>query len=106
MSNTHIKIAHPDWLKEDLLVSSSIENTLKMYRQGVLPESIAGFGIVLASKRPLRAVYGSDLRAAWKLLLMALAAKIEATVWPLRLRLSKYRRLEKEADEIEIGEKE
>jgi hypothetical protein len=67
MSMKGQKIARPEWMP---FITS--DRTLKMAREDRLPKSIAGWMIVLACKHPLRCVYGSDLRAAWALLLSAL----------------------------------
>ena len=69
MSKYSLPIKHPEWLRY-----CSIERTFALQRKGKLPESIAGWVLVVALKHPLRAVYGSDLRAAWALLLSALWA--------------------------------
>lgn len=64
------EIKHPDWLK----VSDPC-TSLRLYLTGRMPESIAGWMIVTSLKHPLRAVYGSDLRAALALLWQAIGRK-------------------------------
>ena len=60
------KIKHPEWLGR-----CDPSKLLDMHQRGLLPNSIAGPMIVIALKHPLRAVYGSDLRAALALLWQA-----------------------------------
>jgi hypothetical protein len=66
---TGVKIKHPDWL-----AYSTPQKSIDLFNRGVLPPSIAGWMIVTGCKHPLRAVYGSDLRAALALLWQALTA--------------------------------
>jgi len=72
MSKYHIEIAHPEWLEH-----SHPQKTIHLILAGKMPNVIAGWCLVVALKHPLRAVYGSDLRAAWKLLLWALHNRFE-----------------------------
>ena len=65
--NIKLKIKHPEWLKH-----STCDRTLNLVRNGKCPESIAGWMLVVSLKHPLRAVYGSDLKAAWALLKTAI----------------------------------
>lgn len=65
----NIKIKHPEWLKV-----STPGKTIALFNSGTLPKNIAGWMIVTSLKHPLRAVYGSDLRAAWALLWAAIFA--------------------------------
>ena len=58
-----IKIKHPEWLEY-----SKPQSSIDLFRKGFLPGNIAGWMIVVGLKHPLRAVYGSDLRAALALL--------------------------------------
>ena len=67
----HITIKRPKWLHR-----SSPGKTLDLYRQGKLPECIAGWMILVSLKQPLRAVYGSDLRAALALLWQATGERV------------------------------
>jgi len=92
------KIQHPDWIKEDFLPGSNIENTLRLYRQGKLPESIAGQMIAVAAKRPLRAVYGSNLRAGWALICDSLEEKFHAFRYRFGLLTRQERKEEKLLD--------
>lgn len=62
-----LDIKHPEWLKH-----SNPQKCITMHIKGQLPESIAGWMIVVGLKHPLRAIYGSDLAAAWDLLLDAI----------------------------------
>lgn len=70
MRNRIINIKHPEHLRY-----STPGKTLSLYNAGILPESIAGWMIVTSLKHPLRAIYGSDLKAAWHLLLMSIKDK-------------------------------
>lgn len=76
MGRYGIDIRHPEWLEH-----SDPGRKIKLFNQGKLPKGIAGWMIVVACKYPLRAVYGSDLRAAWQLLLWALANKLDDNLW-------------------------
>lgn len=76
-----VQIKHPEWLKY-----SSPGKTLQMFHEGKLPKSIAGWMIVVSLKQPLRAVYGSDLRAASCLFLDALREKICGTWMDFRFK--------------------
>ena len=62
-----VKIQHPEWLSV-----SKPESSITLFKRGLLPSNIAGWMIVVGLKHPLRAVYGSDLRAALALLWQAL----------------------------------
>ena len=68
---TKLRIAHPDWLR-----ISDPGKTLLLYQKGILPDAIAAWMIVVSLKHPLRAVYGSDLRAALALLWQATWCKV------------------------------
>jgi hypothetical protein len=83
------KIQHPDWLR-----FSGPEKALELYLTGKLPKSIAGWMIVVGLKHHLRAVYGSDLRAALALLWDALYGPLEQRWYTLthRKRLDELRR--------------
>lgn len=72
MSFHRTRIKYPDRLLDPWLQTSDPSYTLKLYRQKKLPPAIAGFMIVTSIKYALRAVYGSDLKAAFILLLEAL----------------------------------
>jgi hypothetical protein len=99
---TPVEIRHPDWLQSDHpMEASAITNTLRMYRKGQLPRQIAGLMIVNAAKRPLRAVYGSNLRAGLAIVWDALVDKI--TNWRYRVRLltPQERCWEREFDEMD-----
>jgi hypothetical protein len=62
-----ISIKYPEWLKH-----SDPGTTISLFNAGRLPSSIAGWMLVVSLKHPLRAIYGSDVKAAWHLLLLAL----------------------------------
>lgn len=64
--NHRIRIKRPDWFSH-----WHPESTFRLYKEGKLPEAIAGQMLVIALKHGLRCVYGSDLKAAWSLLFMA-----------------------------------
>jgi len=64
---TRIKIKHPDWLKV-----STPGKAIECFNKGLYPDSIAGWMLVVSLKHPLRAIYGSDLRAALALLWLSL----------------------------------
>ena len=74
-----MKIQHPE-----ALACSNPGKAIEMYRKGMLPDSIAGWMIVVGCQHPLRAIFGSDLKAALGLLSLAIRAKI----WWTWLRLS------------------
>lgn len=71
MSEFDVQIKHRDWLK-----FSNVEKTFKLQRENRIPSSIEGWMLVVAIKHPLRAIYGSDLSAAWALLCQALWNKL------------------------------
>ena len=75
MSEFKIQIQHPDWLSR-----SNPGRVLRLYREGKLPSEIAGWMLVVSLKHPLRAIYGSDLRAALALLWQAIREPI-LTKW-------------------------
>lgn len=76
MRSPKIKIRHLDWLR----TSKNTDHIRKLILDGTLPKALAGWSLVVAVKHDLRAVYGSDLRAALALLASALADKWEAFV--------------------------
>lgn len=59
----HIKIKHPEWLSH-----STPGKSIEMFNRGLYPDSIAGWMLVVSLKHPLRAIYGSNFRAALALL--------------------------------------
>ncbi len=67
-----VVIKHPEHLKQ-----SNMERILSLYNAGLLPKSIAGCMLVVSLKHPLRAIYGSDLRAALALLWQATFGVLE-----------------------------
>ena len=77
-----LPIKHPEWLS-----NSKPQEAINLYLSGKMPKVIAGWCIVVGCKHPLRAVYGSDLRAAWTLLLDALIDKWEWKVSDPAMRL-------------------
>jgi len=96
------KIKHPEWLKEP---ESQIEKVMKLIRQKKMPDKIAGWMIVVAAKQPLRAVYGSNLRAALALLVSALHDLWrEWTYRCIRRHLPKEKRLQAEFEAMEKKE--
>lgn len=99
-----MEIQHPDWLEKGPLESSGIESTLLMYRQGKLPPSIAGWMLVVACMRVLRAVYGSNLRAGLAIVRDALAEKFTRLRVQLRLLTPTERKIEREIDDMETEE--
>ena len=70
MSKYNIPIEHPEWLEH-----SSPEKTIALIRKGMVPNSIGGWMLVVSLKHPLRAVYGSDMKAAFALLWLAIRGK-------------------------------
>lgn len=80
--NLRLKIAHPEHLKY-----SHPQDSIRLFLAERMPECIAGWCIVVGCKHPLRAVYGSDLRAAWALLIDALRDKLDDTIAQSRCRL-------------------
>ena len=75
MSGFRIPIRHPEWLEY-----SKPGKTLELYRAGKLPKSIDGWMLVVSLKHPLRAIYGSDLAAAWALMRQAVRNIFDARV--------------------------
>lgn len=71
-----IPIRHPDWL-----IYSNPQVAIRIFLRGNMPDNIAGWMIVTSLKHPLRCVYGSDLRAAWHLLIDALKEKFFSGLW-------------------------
>jgi hypothetical protein len=57
----NIKVKHPDWVKH-----CNIDDTVRLYKAGKIPDCIEGFMLVTPCKHLLRCVYGSDLHAALK----------------------------------------
>lgn len=92
MSAFHTPIKHPEWLKH-----CNIESTFALVKAGRCPDVIAGWMLVVALKHPLRAVYGTDLRAAWALLGQALWVKLTK---PYRYAYYLWHRKEYERDEL------
>jgi hypothetical protein len=77
----NLEIKRPEWLSH-----STPQKSIDLYVQRLLPQTIAGWMIVVGCKHPLRAVYGSDLRAAWALLLDALWDRVENCWWWMRFK--------------------
>jgi hypothetical protein len=75
------KVRHPDWLKV-----SRPQSCIDLFNRGLLPDNIAVWMIVTGLKHPLRAVYGSDLRAALVLLWEAVTVKPRHWILTLRYR--------------------
>ena len=67
----YIQIRHPEWLR-----ASTPQKFIDLVNRGLAPEQIAGWMIVVGCKHPLRAVYGSDLRAALALFYQATIGKL------------------------------
>ena len=65
------KVKHPDWLQH-----CNIETTIRLSKARRIPDSIEGFMLVTACNHVLRCVYGTNLRAAWALLLAAIWTKL------------------------------
>jgi hypothetical protein len=65
-----IPIKHPEWLQY-----SRVAETFTL-REKIGPLPCDGWMLVVSLKHPLRAIYGSDLKAAWALMKMALREKI------------------------------
>lgn len=78
----HIEIKHPEWLKV-----SSPQKAIDLFNCGRLPRAIDGWMIVVGLKHPLRAVYGTDVRAAWALLLSAIVGKFSDWWWNIQWRI-------------------
>ena len=78
-----ITIKHPEWL-----TVSHPQKSIDLFNRGIMPEKIAGWCIVVGCKHPLRAVYGSDLRAALALLWQAtygvIRDRVNYRVWTIR----------------------
>jgi hypothetical protein len=66
------RVLHPEWLDH-----SHPETAIALFKAGKLPQNVAGWMLVVGLKHPLRAVYGSDLRAAWALLWWAIADRLD-----------------------------
>lgn len=67
MSRFQVKIKHPEWLDH-----SDPAKTQRLWKERRLPIGVAGWLWVVSLKHALRAIYGSDLRAAWALLWWAI----------------------------------
>lgn len=76
-----IQVKRPDWIKH-----STPQKAIDLYNTRALPGPIAGWMIVVGLKHPLRAVYGTDLRAAWALLVWAVWDRFEDLWWDMRFR--------------------
>ncbi len=83
MTDFKLKIAHPDWLEH-----SEPGKYLSLYRSGNMPASISGWMLVVSLKHPLRAIYGSDFRAAVALLGYALHDIFDSRIWSPLLRVA------------------
>ena len=70
--NFSVHIQHPDWVHDAF---RSLSNVMRLYAQGGIPASIDGWMVVTPTRRLLRGIYGSDLRAAGYLLAFALNSK-------------------------------
>jgi hypothetical protein len=88
------KIRHPDWLKD-----STIEKTHRHYREGIYPESISGWLLVTAHRHDLRAIYGSDFRAACALLWHCIVEKLAFHCYRVRWRVGLLTKVEREVEE-------
>jgi hypothetical protein len=91
-----VKIKHPEHLKEDSRPDFNVESILHLYRKSKIPDSVAGWMIVVAAKRPLRAVYGSNLRAGLAIVRDDLIDRFTALRYRLRLLTPKEREWERE----------
>lgn len=98
MKRWRIKIRHPEWLEY-----SSAQKTIDLYRSGKIPESIAGWMIVVGLKHPLRAVYGSELRAALALLWWATGNRliefVRHWVWANITHRAEWRKMQQEENQ-------
>lgn len=88
------KIKHPEWLQD-----SQCESTWRLYRQGIIPEKITGWMLVVAMKHDLRAIYGSDLRAALALLWHVIAGKLDSASYGIRSKIGLLSKIEREVEE-------
>lgn len=91
-----IKIRHPEWLNY-----SHPQKNIDLFKKGIYPDSMAGWFIVVGLKHPLRAVYGSDIRAALALLWQAIRAKTIEKLAFLCWRIARpkeYRDMREEVD--------
>ncbi len=77
MRRLHTKIEHPDWMG-----NVNAEMTFRLYREGKLPKRIEGWMLVTSCRHALRCIYGSDLKAAWLLLLEAIH---DVFTWRIRV---------------------
>jgi len=66
----NIPIKHPEWLQY-----SRVAETFAL-RKKIGPLPCDGWMLVVSMKHPLRAIYGSDLKAAWALMKMAVREKL------------------------------
>ena len=80
------KIAHQDWIGE---AAKIVEDSFRLYRTTGLPSKIEGFMLVTPMRRALRAIYGSDLRAALALLWLAVAGACGRRMTSVKYRLWK-----------------
>ena len=53
-----IPVAHPEWIDDGI---KQFQRTIKLRKDGRLPENLLGWMIVVDCMRMLRSVYGDDL---------------------------------------------
>jgi hypothetical protein len=94
MSRFHINIVHPEWL-----AYSNPGRTLQLFHQGKLPQSVAGWMLVVSLTRPLRAIYGSDFLAALALLWRSIHSMIYTRYLRLKWSIFGYHEDEHEHQE-------
>lgn len=69
-----IKIKHPDRLAPAF---KAMKGSIELQERGLIPESIQGWMFVVPCRHLLRAIYGSDLKAAWALMKQAVAGLLK-----------------------------
>lgn len=70
-----VSIRHPENLS---YTEEKVALSLRLFRQKKLPKSIEGFMVLTPLKHGLRCIFGSDLKAAWFLLMSAIGDKFGA----------------------------
>lgn len=94
-----IKIEHPEWLAH-----SKSGESIAAFNKGLYPDVIAGWMLVVSLKHPLRAIYGTDLRAALALLWMALWNPVQEWLLSIKYRKEIFEWTKEWDSEDEVAE--
>ena len=62
------RLKYPDWIID---AEKSVHNVVDLYKHSLLPQSIEVPMVITPIRRMLRGIYGSNLKAAWVLLRLA-----------------------------------